>query len=230
VRKSSRSILATIVAAALIGLWPTGALAGCSGSTSTHLAIGVAGTTPGSGASVYGHKLNVWVNNFDSSQYNTWRSIVLLRSSSFSLEVGWTLNENDAGDQKAHVYRRWVNDGVVRHTHWYGQEVSPRDDYHAAAVKDPNHDKDWTFLFDNDAYGDDEYVNISGTQGVFISEAESWCSTDSLWAHFKDIKFLRGDGAWIDPGTLSGYTNNTPNYSLCIAPSLTAYHVKQNCS
>ena len=200
-------------------------MASCSGSQ-VHQAVG-GHDNPGNNR--FGDFSNVWVNDFGDHQFDTWRSVALLRGSNNFAEAGWFTSET-AGDQLAHPYRTWLNDGVLGWNNYNNIDLTPRNDYHAFKVVDSNSDGNWEFFYDGNQMGSPKPVDMpSGADP--LSESERKCTTDSLWAHFDTLKSVRtSGGAFQDYSQVVFYINNTSGstYYWCY-DSAASYHVKQVC-
>lgn len=210
----------------VVGLSPVSpAIAGCAGSTEHDDAVG-SHEDPTNNR--FGNFSSVWVNNFDNHQYNTWRATGVLRGSNNFAEVGWYTSES-AGNQQAHPYHSWVNDGVPHPVNHPGINLTPRDDYHSFKVVDSDGDKKWEFFYDGNPLGSEEEVNM--TAGDPLNQSERSCTTDSLWAHFNSLKSVRSSGgAFQDWAQLNLYIEVTHgvDYLWCYDSS-TSFHVKQSC-
>jgi hypothetical protein len=200
------------------------AFASCSGQP-LHEAVG-GHENPSSNR--FGDYSSLWVNNFTSHQFNTWRAVAILRGSNNFAESGWFTSET-ASDQLAHPYRTWVNDGVPTTNNYNNISLTPRDAYHQFKVMDSNGDKMWEFWYDGSQMGNPKAVNMSS--GDPITEAERQCTTDSLWAHFNSLKSIRASGGGFKAySQVVFYVNNTTGVTyLWCYDSSTSYHVKQTC-
>lgn len=199
--------------------WSAGpAWAGCGG-TVTHQAVG--GNE--SSNTRLGDQANVLVNNFSSNQYESWRAVAILKNSSNFAEAGWFTDESV--DQGHHPYKTWVTDGVPHEVDFNTVNLSGGAN-HNFKVHDQNHDHYWSFAYDGNPMGN-EFVNMDW--GTPITESERRCTTDSLYAHFLNLKTIPCTNcAWQSYQSLSQYINTTSDYKFCKV-SNTEYWVKKTC-
>jgi hypothetical protein len=187
------------------------------------------GANENSGRDTFGGRTNAYVSNFANHQYDTWRASGVVQNSNNFVEVGWFTSES-ASDQLAHPYKTWINDGTPHGNNYDGQNITPRDDYHNFAVKDPDNDDRWTFNVDGENLGGDKQVAISKGHAFALTESESRCTDDSRLAHFHELDIIKQNGGnWVEYNNLTEYIQNPP-WKTCIDAGVdTSYDVKQNC-
>ena len=225
-----------MLAAAFVVLWMSSsvvwlgvtapvALAGCPGNPGVHDWVGV-DDVEGAQTEIHGTWTYVWVNDFDDHQYHAWRDASdIFRNSNYHVEIGWRTKEDV--DQKAHPYANWQQDGIESKTHLDNVDLTPRDDFHTFKVADTDHNQHWTLNYDGNTLGPNPYVDIGGSQAIPESLAERHCTSDSLWDHVKNLRFLNGGGNWNDWSAYGGLVSGS-NYNLCGVNS-TEFYVKLSC-
>jgi hypothetical protein len=215
----STALLLTLIA---VVVWPiapaTAAFGGCS--INPHDAVG--GREPNTTTRL-GNKANVLVNNFTQQQQNTFRSVTIWQSNSFSAEVGWFVNPSVTPLPRA--YKTWVNDGfgfTVNGT----QNIFPLGEAHEFKVHDQNHDRMWSFAWDGNALGN-QTVNFDW--GFPLDQSERCNTPDNLFAHFSSLQRITAPNAsWTNYSDVVQYIDNTSAFAFCRA-SATDFSVKAAC-
>jgi hypothetical protein len=176
----------------------------------------------------YGSKMDVYVNDFDTHQEHTWRSITAWQNSNNFAEVGWTLNAAYYGDQLDHPYKTRKNNGVVSEMR-PAVSLSPRDELHTFSVKDINDDNQYQSYYDGNEIGSSWFVSIDPSLAESQTQSERDCTADSLWSQYRNLQYFSSGGNghdWADK-TNNDNTNNSP-YNYCNVGAA-AYDVKQTC-
>ena len=142
----------------------------------------------------YGSSMDVYVNNFDSDQYRSWRSETVWQNQHNFAEVGWATSGPDFGDQKAHPYKTRVNNDT-QHTILYpGIDISPRDELHTFVVKDTDDDNQYTSSYDGNALGDTWFVSLDPSLSNSQVQSERSCNGDSLWSEYRSLEYFNSQG------------------------------------
>lgn len=189
------------------------------GGTQSHQAVG----GKESSSSRLGDYADVLVNGFSSNQFRSWRSVAIVKNINNFAEVGWVTDE--LFGQGHYPYKSWVTDGVANSSVSLSANLSTGVT-HNFKVHDQNHDNYWSFAYDGNPMGN-EYVNMDSGQPR--TESERDCSTDSLRAHFVNLKQIGcANCAWSPYSDLSQYVNNTSDFKFCKI-SVTEYWVKNPC-
>jgi hypothetical protein len=176
-----------------------------------------------------GARADIYVNNFDQYQWQTWRSLAVMQNPSNYAEVGWETSDYSNSDQKAHPYKTKNNEGTQQTVRFQTYDISPRDSLHTFRVRDTNDDNHYTSSVDGTALGIDWWVSLDASNSNAITEAERNCTADSLWAQVRNLQFYNNDGnpvSWHDKQSNS-HAPFGP-YQYCFV-SDDAFDVKQNC-
>lgn len=199
----------------------------CSGSDD-HRAIGGRENTEDH---TKGTRADVYVNDFPAAQIKTWRSLAVARADGvYFAETGWAL-ESDF-NQLAHPYRTYKVGGSnpvsIREL---GVSLS-KGVNHSFRVHDNNGDQSWSFAYTDNggnwqALGD---LSISFNNGLSLSESESECDTDILFARFRNLnKLPQANSTWTNYGGLSLYVDRLSGiYDFCWLGQ-TSYDIKDVC-
>ena len=171
-----------------------------------------------------GTRADIYVNNFQQNQYDSWRQVSILLNSNNWAEAGWfsTLGGTP------HPFKSWKNGGVFGEQHLSANLST--DMSHEFKVHDANGNRHWSFAYDGNAMGD-EFVDFN--VGESISQAERNCTSDSLFANFRNLDRITCVGCtWTNYQSLYQYVNSTPGsgnaYEFCRL-SNTGYNVRQSC-
>jgi hypothetical protein len=205
------------------------ASAACSGQV-IHGAIGVVRLdveAPSPTVPNYGNSARVWVNDFNSNQHQTWRSVIIIQNANNLVEIGWY---TEAG-QTSHPYKTWVDSGVFR-TAKYGPGYSlSQDTYHKFQVNDSDDDDLYDFSVDDQSLGASILVTIGVNHAEAWSQSERRCTKDSLWTHVKNLRYIRAkNGAFRDwPQHLNNVNTNASPYRYCGNGTTNEFRVKQTC-
>jgi hypothetical protein len=181
------------------------------------------------GQSTFGSRAAIFVNNFGSNQHQTWRQASVFQNSSNLVEAGWFVQASY--DQIPHPYKTFVNDSQMSTVRFTGTNISV-DRLHDFAVKDPNDDSWWRFLFDGSPLGTDNFASVSNGHAFANAESQRYCTDDSLWAQFRSLQYIKvknqGDqwGNWLGP--LGGTSGDVSPYRFCPVGQ-TAFDVRQSC-
>lgn len=227
--RSSASVATFLLAATAAILLAPAAWAVCNG-TIGQAEIGAVNPSEALGLSAFGAKARIWVNNFGTNQHQTWRQTNVFQNSNNLVEVGWFVQANI--DQVPHPYKTFINDGEASTVRFTGINISPRDSLHTFAVKDPDDDSVWRFLYDGSALGVDQFVSISNGHANASAGSERNCTSDSLWAQFSSLQYIKvknqGD-QWVDwLGPIPATVGDVSPYQYC-SVSQTAFDVRQSC-
>lgn len=180
---------------------------------------------------IKGTRTDVYVNDFPAAQSRSWRSVAVVRADfEYIAETGWILDSDY--DQLAHPYRTTKLAGFQPQTiRALGVNLS-KGVNHSFRVHDNNGDQTWSFAYtDNSgnwqALGD---LAVSFNNGLSLTEAESRCSTDILFARYRNLnKLPQSNSSWTPYDGLSQYIDaNGGIYDFCWL-SKTSYDVKDVC-
>jgi hypothetical protein len=95
-----------------------------------------------------------------------------------------------------------MNAGIVNTVIKYPVDLPANTD-HEFKAHDQDSDRWWSFAYDGSTMGN-EYVDMP--YGYPLSESERACTSDSLWAHFYNLKRLQCVGCtWVAYSSLSQY-------------------------
>jgi hypothetical protein len=198
--------------------WLPIASAACSGSIVKDAVGGNENTSNHRGT-----KANILVNDFSSHQYQTWRQVAVVENSNNFAEAGWSWIEGYG--QYAFPMKIWVDNGVKSWV-YFNQISLARGFRHEFKVHDSDGNWYWSFAYNGNEMGN-EFVSFSN--GTSLSESERWCTSDVLFAEFRELQKCQGQGCgWTDYGGLSQYINTTTDYRFCWK-SKTAYDVRGQC-
>ena len=143
------------------------------------------------------------------------------------MEAGWQTQA--VYDQQAHPFKTEKDAGVVSSVVLSGINL-PQNAFEAFRVVDANDDNVYQSYYGNNQIGVNNTVTINAGSSFAISESESTCSSDSLWAEFRELRYISNQG-----GSLVNYVDvlervdlNSGPYQFCRRGS-TSYDVKQTC-
>lgn len=212
------------LAAGLIVALPRTALAACGGTLSLGGILVTENQSP-----IRGNRADIWVNNFDSHQYQSWRQVNVFQNPNNFAEVGWVTGEV-GNDQLAHPFKTFFNNSVGQTIRFNAINITPRDDHHQFAVKDPDDDNSYVFTLDGDTLGTPNTASIAATQAITDGGAERACTSDSLWAEFQALQAIdNSQGNWNNwSNVINDINQNKSPYFYC-AVSNHAFNVRQNC-
>jgi hypothetical protein len=227
-RLGSFAVMFLLAASTTILLAPP-AWAVCNGTLG---AAGIGADNPGLafGQSTFGSRAAILVNDFGgSNQHQTWRQASVFQNSSNLVEAGWFVQASF--DQIPHPYKTFVNDGQSSTVRFTGINISVGP-LHNFAVKDPNDDSLWRFLFDGSPLGTDSFASVSNGHASALAESERFCTDDSLFAQFRSLQYIKvknqGD-VWINwLGPVGGTHGDVSPYQFC-SVGQTAFDVRQSC-
>jgi hypothetical protein len=216
----------TATALALVGtvIVPEAALAACAGSQTKGAIQAKNDDSPARGV-----RSDIWVNNFDSHQYQSWRQVNVVGNPNNYAEAGWFTGES-ASDQLAHPFKSYLNNGVGGTVRYTAIDISPRDDLHQFAVKDPDDNNVWTWTLDGNQYGTTTTVTIIAGSAFADSGSERSCTSDNLWSKFRSLQVIdNAQGNWNNWSNIDNDINaNKAPYDYC-GISNHAYDIKQSC-
>lgn len=168
------------------------------------------------------------VNSFAEAQTESWRAVAIAQDANSFVEVGWITRE-DQGPYQAHPFRLAVTRGNRNYRPKWDVNLRLAQ-MHEFKVHDSNDDGDWSFAYDGIAMGD---MSASADQGESITESERNCTSDSLFAEFRNLSKCAPDQGcgWSAYGGLRQYidtANGSNPYDFCwVGPR--AYDVRQSC-
>jgi hypothetical protein len=177
----------------------------------------------------YGSSMDVYVNNFTSDQWYTWRSESVWQNSNNFAEVGWMTSSYNFNDQAAHPYRTRKNNGTLSSQLFPGITISNRDQLHTFVVKDTDDNNQYTSSYDGNQLGDPWFVSLPVDQSDSQVQSERYCDNDSLWAQFRHLQYYNAQANTVDWGNLNHnvWSGSAP-YNYCPIDN-TAFDVKQTC-
>lgn len=159
-------------------------------------------------AHIKGTRTDVYVNDFSVAQSRTWRSVAIARADfEYIAETGWILDSDY--NQLAHPYRTTKIAGFVPETIRALDVSLSKGVNHSFRVHDNNGDQSWSFAYtDNNgnwqALGD---LPVSFNNGLSLTQAESRCSTDILFARYRNLsKLPEANTSWT---TTTDYRNTS---------------------
>ncbi len=196
---------------------------GCPSGHEIHVGTGASEGWPS-----FGSKAQVWVNNFNTNQFETWRAVAVYQNSNNLVEVGWYTG-GGTPDQKAHPYKTRVVDSVPHETNFPNIDIAPRDDFHSFYIQDVNDNNHWNAWMDGSALGTDDFATLTNSASFPVTEAESFCTDDNRLAHFNSLKVIdHVNGSFENYGSLDYFVEVLP-WKLCPFQSVVRYDIQQNC-
>lgn len=164
---------------------------------------------------------NININNFDTAQHLSIRSVYIFAASGALAEVGWHQGhkDNPNGERVINVY--WITDGVAHHEHYTSSTLTPGST-HEFKTHDADGDRIWSFAYDASGIVN-HYINMYNGRAGTLSEVK--CSSDNAYAHFTQLQNYMGD--WTDFASLSNVVDENPNYCFDWV-SKTNHYVREN--
>ena len=179
-------------------------------------------------ATAYGSRSKALVNDFGSNQDHTWRATGVWQNSNNLAEAGWFVNSGT--NQMAHPYRSYRISGVLTDVHYPSINLT-KGAFEAFRVVDPDDNNTYQFYYGNNQMGSNQInVPLNAGSSLAVTQSESECSGDSLFAQFMELKRIATqNGSFVPYTQVIQYISLNPGvYNYC--PVATdAYDVRQTC-
>jgi hypothetical protein len=215
------SILAAVaVAVGVLGAGPGAAWA--TDCSPVHRQVEGADDFPSDVGNLLGIHSTILVNDFDSPQCDTNRSIFVIHNSDNWLELGWI----KATDQHV-VYWNRREDGMTNpHVTDYTPPGGVDRDF---KISNGNQDHNWQIIYGGETINDSAHQSYT-VGHLVLTNSEKHGASDNLFAHFDHIQVCttQTNCNFDDPSDIRKYYDNSDGWDWC-KDSKTEHYVRMQC-